>query len=157
MRRFRFIPHALLLLVILAGFIAVPRGAAHADDWCWDDPVVAIGNDTVSVNLGILGAPTDVGANIHSASIVVHVPAGAPTGILAAQNNPYPEIVSFVNTDQTYRPGKPYNVEIDVTFATQKNYQAALQVGYKNPSGKGKTKQINGTTTVELSTALTLR
>jgi hypothetical protein len=42
---------AALALAMVTGFALAPTRSAHADDWCWGDPIVMIGGKRVNINI----------------------------------------------------------------------------------------------------------
>ena len=49
-------------------------------DWCWDDPIVQIGNHTVNIDVGV--SPDAVGS-VTSGTVIVHVPQGTDASIVS--------------------------------------------------------------------------
>jgi hypothetical protein len=100
---------ALGLVLGLSSLAAMP--ATHADDWCWNDPVVSVNGHQAAINVGIQGSSADMLVNVNGADIQIFVPQGSRNQILKTQNGAFTETVHFVQTGDRSKVG-----EIDVRF-----------------------------------------
>lgn len=131
MKRWRILGIALMLAVLTA--MAPWRGApAEASDiWCWDDPVLQIGNQIVSLNLGV--RQRDV-STVTGAEIVVAVPEGVPARLVYNDTTYFTPVVRFVtypNPDGRGRNDKPrgsYLVYFDVYLTATRNFNYQIEV-----------------------------
>ncbi len=139
------------LALLIAGLGRTPRGAS-ADMWCFDDPVVSINGQQVTLNVGAAGTSSYLHKTIAGTTITVAVPAGASTALVSLQNKPWPETVVFVQRATVWRPGTPLPVTVTVTFSSAATVLTELQATYPN----GKTKVYAGTTQTPLQFGFTL-
>jgi hypothetical protein len=121
---------------------------AHADMWCFDDPVVSINGRQTTVNVGVNADAATVAAAGIGATVVVSVPAGVPTSvIIPPSTRPFLETFSFV-TRGTWDGSGPIPVTVKVTFSSMTKLHTLLNVTY--PSGA--TAAINGMSNGTLAT-----
>ncbi len=97
------------LVLGLSSLAAAPP--THADDWCWNDPVVSVNGHQAAINVGIQGSSADMLANVVGADIQAFVPQGSQNQILMMQNGAFTETVHFIQTGSQSKLG-----EIDVRF-----------------------------------------
>lgn len=112
--------------VILAA-VAIAASAAFAlahtaptyASWCFDDPVVQVGNNFVQTTIGIDADPAYIRAHVRSATITYHLPSNVPAAKVLSTSTPYfPENVRFVSTGVPVSPGQPITVSVTVSFQT---------------------------------------
>lgn len=144
-----------LALGVLAGVALIPS-SAHADDWCWNDPIVTINGKTVQIITGVEGSEADVDANVIAAQVKIFVPKGVDTRIVEAQTSDiYREMTQFKGankqvfvTGQNWKKGDAIPVHVEVSFIAKKNMPAAVVIKHDN-----KTQQSNGSTRGRVITA----
>lgn len=114
-----------LLLAAAIGVAALGLGAQHTpsahayEEWCFDDPVVQVGNNMVQTTIGIAGAPAYVRAHVHEATITYHLPSNVPAAKVIATDAPYfAEKVVFFSTGVPVLPGQPIPVLVTLSFQT---------------------------------------
>lgn len=131
MKRLRMIGIALMLAVLTA--TAAWRGSPTeaSEIWCWDDPVLQIGNQTVSLNLGV--RQRDV-STVTGAEIVVAVPEGVPARLVYNDTTYFTPVVRFVtypSSDGRAKDGKPrgsFLVYFDVYLTATRNFNYQIEV-----------------------------
>src|SRR5688500_8507812 len=82
---------AALALAMVTGFALAPTRSAHADDWCWGDPIVMIGGKTVNINVGVQGSTSQVESHVAAALTVVYVPYGVSYSVIGYTPAPFDE------------------------------------------------------------------
>lgn len=101
----------------LIGVVALGLGSmafspsAHADDWCWNDPVVSVNGHQAAINVGIEGDAASIAARGQLALITVSVPVGSTDKILSVQHGSFLEGVVFLPTTDASKYGN-----VNVTF-----------------------------------------
>ena len=115
---------AFIAFFVLAGLaLAGPVSRTHADDgWCWDDPVVQINGQRLSIDLGVQGQASSV----TSASLVITVPEGVHTRLVQS-SSAFKTSVVFVHSDGSQTTGRA----IPVTVAMQMNTSTPMQTGMR--------------------------
>ena len=113
MRRILF---AALALVMAAGMALVPSRDAHADDWCWGDPIVSIGGKQVNIIIGVQGSWTQVANHVERAHTKVYVPYGVSTSLVGFTPAPFTETVEFIPVTWLSATSTTINVAFEVTF-----------------------------------------
>ena len=127
MHRFRIVSLVLFLLAGLAATFA-PATASASTEWCWGDPVVRIGNQVVSINVGVQGKGSHVKKQVQRAHVVITVPAGVSTALLKTTSKHFPEVTQFRQTNAAWQPGQPVPVTVVVTFDASADLPAAMQI-----------------------------
>ncbi len=151
MRRLRFFL-TLLPVLALCWAAAAHSPAASADMWCFDDPVVSLNGQQVTLDVGAAGTSTYLHKTIAGATITVAVPAGVSTALVLLQNKPWPETVRFVQSQTVWSPGQPLPVTVTVSFSSSAKVLTELAATFPN----GKTKFYAGTTATPLQFGFTL-
>jgi hypothetical protein len=105
MRRITTLTVALVVAVMAVIAPALSRPAAALDTWCWDDPVVEIGGQRVSINIGV--RERDL-SKVAGAVVVITVPQNVTTRLISV-DDVFPVRVRFV------QEGKGNNGNIPVT------------------------------------------
>ncbi len=102
---------SLRFMALLVGVLTLGLGSmafsppAHADDWCWNDPVVSVNGHQAAINVGLQGTASDISARAQLALITVYVPVGANAKILAVQHGSFLEGVVFLPTFDSSKYG----------------------------------------------------
>ncbi len=131
MKRLGILGITLMLAALVA---AAPWGSPPAeasDIWCWDDPVLQIGNQIVSLNLGV--RQKDV-STVTGATIVVAVPEGVPTRLVHNDTTYFTPTIQFVtypSSDGRGKDGKPrggFLVYFDVYLSASRNFNYQIEV-----------------------------
>lgn len=88
--------------------------------WCFDDPVIQVGNNYVETTIGIAAAPSYVKAHVRSATITYHLPSNlvAEARTISTSTPYFAESVRFVSTGVPALPGQPIAVSVTVAFQT---------------------------------------
>jgi hypothetical protein len=118
---------AALFLMSTAVF---PVSHAHADEWCWDDPVVSIGGKIVSINVGVHGTAAEVQAGVRSATVEITVPEDVRTSIVSTTNTHFKEVVVFRHSEKHDDDNAGTEVSVSVKFDSTKNMAAADAITY---------------------------
>jgi hypothetical protein len=106
MRRITALVTALALAMVWAVAPALSRPADALDVWCWDDPVLEIAGQRVSVNIGV--RQSDL-SKVVGAAIVVTVPEGVNARVVSTDDHQFPSWVQIVHE------GRGNNGNIPVT------------------------------------------
>jgi hypothetical protein len=85
-----------LSVAFLLGMYAHSAPAAHADEWCWDDPIVMIDGHVVQILTGVSGRPDDVRKKVQVAHVTIYVPAAVDAHVLKTTSTFFREDVRFV-------------------------------------------------------------
>jgi hypothetical protein len=117
-----------LAMLVAAATLVAPRAVAASADWCWDDPIVVIGGRSVSINIGVYGAPADVRRNVSAADVTIYVPAGTVAFLSVSANRFFRENVEFVPVSGGALAGQPIPVTVVVTFRATKEMPAAMRI-----------------------------
>jgi hypothetical protein len=64
--------------------------------WCWDDPVVRLNGETVSIEIGVHGSPDVVRAAVDLAETIVTIPPGVTAEPVSTTNEFFRETVRFL-------------------------------------------------------------
>ena len=64
--------------------------------WCWDDPIVRINGETVSIEIGVQGAPDAVRASVQLAETIITLPPGVTAETVSTTNEYFAETVRFL-------------------------------------------------------------
>jgi hypothetical protein len=105
-------------IVASAGFAMAHSSPTYAS-WCFDDPVVQVGNNFVQTTIGIDADPAYIRAHVRSATLTYHLPSNVPAAVVLSTSTPYfPESVKFVSTGIPVAPGQPIPVSVTVSFQT---------------------------------------
>ena len=102
----------------------------HPPSGSFDDPVVSIGGQTVSINIGVQGDLREIRRNVDSASVEIHIPDGVPASVLRISHRYFDEEVHFVRDGGRWHSGQPIRVEIVVTFDATERMPAQMQTVY---------------------------
>lgn len=88
------------LAIVLGGALLFKATSAHAyEEWCFDDPVIQVGNTMVQTTVGVLGDPAYVRAHVKSATITYYLPQGVKHAKVLSTTTPYfAENVVFVTS-----------------------------------------------------------
>lgn len=88
--------------------------------WCFDDPVVQVGNNYVETTIGIAAAPSYVKAHVRSATITYHLPSNlvSQARTISTSTPYFAESVRFVSTGVPAKPGQPISVSVTIAFQT---------------------------------------
>jgi hypothetical protein len=129
--------------------------------WCFDDPVVQVGNNMVETTIGIAAAPGYVRAHVRSATITYHLPANlvSQAKVIYSTSPYFAESVRFVSNGTIAQPGQPIPVAVTVAFQTDLLGQVLFtQVNNTTqPAGWGaQTQPDQGTSFTTSSYGLTL-
>ena len=129
--------------------------------WCFDDPVVQVGNNYVETTIGIAAAPTYVKAHVRAATITYHLPSDlvSQAKVIYSTSPYFAESVRFVSTGVPTVPGQPIAVSVTVAFQTDLLGQVLFtQVdNTTQPTGWGaQTQPDQGTSFTTSSYGLTL-
>ena len=124
-----------LVLALIAGLMLTstallqPRSAAAGGYWCFDDPVLLINGEQVTIQTGVYGDPAFVAAHVTAANVVVTVPAGVTTQIVSRTNTYFAERVTFV-TQGTWTAGETVKVKVSVTFTASADLPTQVVTSY---------------------------
>jgi hypothetical protein len=143
-------PIAVVLALSAVG-ISVPSRADAAADWVWDDPIVAIGGQSMYIRAGVYGEPAEVDKNVKVAQFVISVPESASVRVIGRTHVNFPETVRFVRTGERWQPGEPIPVHISLEFKAKTVAPAILAISY--PGGATSN---TGTTASPLSASFSL-
>ncbi len=121
---------ALMALALVIGAVALPSRAYAAWDWIWDDPIVAIGDQTVYIRAGVYGEPAEMEKNVKVAQFFIYVPESVPVRVLGRTHHHFPETVRFVRTQEQWQPGTPIPVRVSVEFKAKTVAPAMLDISY---------------------------
>ena len=131
MKRVSILGIALMFAVLMAAAPWTRRSAAASEIWCWDDPVLQIGNQIVSLNLGV--RQKDVGT-VRGAEIVVAVPEGVPTRLVHNDTTYFTPTIRFVtypSSDGRGKDRKPrgsFLVFFDVYLSASRDFNYQIEV-----------------------------
>ena len=131
MKRLGILGIALVVAVLVAAAPWHSPSAVASDIWCWDDPVLQIGNQIVSLNLGV--RQRDV-STVTGAEIVVAVPEGVPARLVRNDTTYFTPVVRFVtypSSDGRAKDGKPrgsFLVYFDVYLTATRNFNYQIEV-----------------------------
>lgn len=122
----------LIAVVVALGAVSIstPSRADAAADWIWDDPIVAIGGQTVHIRAGVYGEPADVDKNVKVAQFVISVPESVSVRVIGRTRVNFPETVRFVRTDERWQPGAPIPVRVTLEFKAKTVAPAVLDISY---------------------------
>ncbi len=98
------------ILIFAVGLAAISwdtRAAEAGDVWCWDDPIIQIGNDTVGINIGVRRADL---RRVQGAEIVVYVPEGVPARVVHIETTYFVPTVRLVPVPQPVAAANGVNV-----------------------------------------------
>ncbi len=119
---------AFALLVTLTLVLGVGRRDASAVlEWCKTDPIVTIGDATVSI---FVSATTDILGNATGPTeVVVTVPTGVSYSLVATDNGfGYGETVTFVESDNLRATPKKTQITVDVYVPATGPYAVQVEV-----------------------------
>jgi hypothetical protein len=105
---------AALALAMVTGFALAPARNAHADDWCWGDPIVMIGGKTVNINVGVQGTSSQVAGHVSHALTVVYVPQGVSHSIVGYTPAPFEEKAVIIPVSWLAATATEINVKVEV-------------------------------------------
>lgn len=88
-------------------------------DWCWDDPIVQIGHQTVTIDVGV---PANLQDQISGGTITVHVPENVKPKILQDAPNPLNLTTTIV---QDAHDGQS---SVDVLVNADKSLKVEVQI-----------------------------
>ena len=91
-------------------------------NWCWDDPVVTIDGETITVEIGVQGAAELVRRSVRLAKTTIFLPEGATGETVSTTNEYFDETVQFITV-----PGAP-DACIEVRFEAEKSLPVAMRV-----------------------------
>ncbi len=63
-------------------------------DWCWDDPIIQIGRQTVAIDVGV---PANLQNQVSGGTITVHVPKNVKATVLQDTPNPLNLVTTIVD------------------------------------------------------------
>lgn len=131
----------------MAGVLALGLGSlafspsVHADDWCFNDPIVSVNGHQAAINIGIRGSVADVTSSVRAVEIQVFVPKDSRNRIVNLQNGPFRDEVHFTPTGDSRKVG-----EIDVRFElnpgkTPKDASVQVTQNGRTTTTMGKTRE----------------
>lgn len=121
------------IVLAVALLFAQADPVAAGSEWCADDPIVAIDGKVVSIITAVHGEAASVRTHVKNAHVVIYVPKGASTRLIATTNIYFPETVEFrVGSWLKREPsvGK-VDIEIYVSFTSTKLFASQAQVFYR--------------------------
>lgn len=126
---------------VLVGSAFTYLGHAQAfESWCFDDPVVQIGNEMVQTTVGVYGEPSWIRAHVQSATITYHLPSNVHGAKVKSTTTPYfAENVVFDYDEPAVPKGQPVSTSVSVTFKTDAVGARAMvqMVNTVQSAGKG--------------------
>lgn len=90
--------------------------------WCWDDPVVSLNGETVSIEVGVRGAPEMVREHVQVAETTIILPDGVDAHTITTTNEFFEETVKFL-----VEPAAT-EATIEVRFEATKDLPVAIRV-----------------------------
>lgn len=130
---------AAALSVALGVQAALPGGAAAS--WCFDDPVIQIGDTMVETTVGVAADPAFIAAHVKGATITYYLPENVPHAKVRATLTPYfAETVVFKSNGLKVQKGQPIPVTITVSFQSDVALPAQM-VNTAQSAAKGPQKQ----------------
>lgn len=90
--------------------------------WCWDDPVVRINGEEVSIEIGVRGAAETVRESVTLAETTIVLPPGVVAETITTTNEFFSETVRYVTSPTAERVG------IEVRFEASRSLPAAVRV-----------------------------
>lgn len=90
--------------------------------WCWDDPVVRINGEDVSIEIGVRGAADTVRESVRSAETTIILPVGVDASTVATTDEFFSETVRYVTSATAERVG------IEVRFDASRSLPVAVRV-----------------------------
>jgi hypothetical protein len=107
------------IVIALCGLLLFFKQSRAFDTWCFDDPVIQIGNEMVETTVGVYGDPAWVSTHVKSATITYHLPVNTKAAKVRSTSAPYfAEVVQFVYDGAPVQYGQPVPVTVVVTFQT---------------------------------------
>ena len=107
------------VVIALCGGLFLFKQSRAFETWCFDDPVIQIGNEMVETTVGVYGDPAWVSTHVKSATITYHLPSNTKAAKVRSTSTPYfAENVQFAYDSAPIQPGQPVPVTVVVTFQT---------------------------------------
>lgn len=136
----------------VVGLITMPSAADASVEWCFEDPIVEIGGQRVSITIAVQGEPAQVRQNVRRARVSIYVPDNVRTRLISQTNTFFDEDVDFRTLDDVrWQAGDPIPVLVRVTFDSRTRYNARVDVEYR-----GGNERETGTTNSRIWTAFVL-
>ena len=117
-----------LALSLIAALALAPASASASTEWCWGDPVVKIGTEVVTINVGVQERSTVVRKHVRAATIVIELPEGVSTSVEKTTSKHFPEVTQFRRVSTSWQPGQPVPVTVIVTFDATADMPAAVRI-----------------------------
>jgi hypothetical protein len=127
------VPRFSRFIVPVAASLALGGGGlaqvvpAHADfSWCFDDPVISINGQQVTIQDAVYADATTIKNTITGSTITLHVPKGVTAKMLSSSTPYYHEVLVIVADGGSWTTGQPINATAVLTFQHTKT-AAAVQ------------------------------
>jgi hypothetical protein len=116
----------LLALVATLGIGLAPNSARADEDWCADDPLVAIQGKVVDIEVGI---PLAHIKDLTGPAVVnVYVPSNVSANVLLTTGLLYPITVNVIHTKSPWTPGTPVKVNVQTYVPASSAFNVDLLV-----------------------------
>ncbi|MGH2600377.1 MAG: hypothetical protein ACRDJ9_13455 [Dehalococcoidia bacterium] len=73
--------------------------------WCWDDPVVRINGETVSIEVGIQGSPEVVRDSVRGVETIITLPEGVSGETVSVTDDYFLETVRYLTVPAAEQVG----------------------------------------------------
>jgi hypothetical protein len=117
------------LVLLGGGLVAGPMAHATAE-WCYDDPIVSINVNGVSVVLssqvGAYGDPSSVTPHVAIGWFNYVLPSNATASVISTSNTYMHEKVSFSFTGPAVAPGHAVPVTLSIGFNASQSFSTQL-------------------------------
>lgn len=110
-----------LVLVLVAAFH--PGQAAAGDIWCWDDPVIEIDGQLVSIDIGVRS--TDL-RDVRAVALVLTVPRGTKARVVYIESGAFTPTVQIQQARDDDRDGNAVRLDVLMTSSRRFTYQIVI-------------------------------
>jgi len=81
--------------------------------WCWDDPIVKINGETVSIEIGVQGSPELVRGSVRNVETIITLPRGVTAETVSTTNEYFTESVRYLTLPEAESVGIEVVVNCD--------------------------------------------
>ena len=110
------------LVLVLIGALH-PRHAAAGDIWCWDDPVIEIDGQLVSIDIGVRS--TDL-KDVRAVALVLTVPRSTKARVVYIEKGAFTPTVQIQESRDDDRDNDALRLDVLMTSSRRFTYQIVI-------------------------------
>jgi len=118
-----------VMAALVAGAVLYPAAAGSAEEWCWNDPTLAINGRAVHFQIG---APISKKELVRNTALTVVIPSNVSANLTGAGNENFPMSVTLLQTGAPWLGFGPIPVSATAVVSVDGSVPTALKVVQAN-------------------------